>query len=220
MTLNIGNKSEYTFQNKLGLLAHEYGHYLFGMTHNFELRGCGGIAQRGLGLMPTWAGSLAMNPQEKYLLGYTTYTDIFYDQSGPLPDFQTSHTSYRIPIPLFINGVANTTPDEFFVIANHQKDKIYEHTRSTGIYIYHVKSNYYGHNHMDMITADGLWQWSVKDWITPEGLGGPADWYCQNESSYPPPTKLPITKILGVDRINGRDELQEVVRAQYLEPGP
>ena len=219
MTLDIGGKSDYTFENKIGLLAHEYGHYLFGAGHNFELAACSGTAQRGLGLMPAWAGSLAMNPQEKYLLGYTTYTDIFYNQTGSLSDYQTSHASYRIPIPLYINGVPNINPDEFFVIANHQKNTLYEQTKATGIYIYHVKSNYYGHNHMDMISADGLWQWSVVNWGATNGLGGSADWYCKNGSDAPAPTKYPRIKKLNVDRTNGRDELQNVIIAQYLEPG-
>jgi hypothetical protein len=220
MTLDIGGKSDYTFENKLGLLAHEYGHYLYGAYHNFELAACSGTAQRGLGLMPAWAGSLAMNPQEKYLLGYTTYSDIFYDQTGQLSDFQSTGYSYRIPIPVLVNGVPNINPSEFFVIANHQKITTYEQTKSTGIYIYHVKNNYYGQNHMDMIAADGLWEWSVIDWITPVGLGGSGDWYCVNYPDRTDPAKLPITKRLSVDRVNGRDELQEVVRAQYLQPGP
>jgi M6 family metalloprotease-like protein len=221
MTLDIGGRSDYTFENKIGLLAHEYGHYLYDGGHNFENSGCGGYAQRGLGLMNSGSGgTLAMNPQEKYLLGYTTYTDIFYNQTGSLSDYQTSHASYRIPIPLFINGVPNYNPDEFFVIANHQKNSIYEFTKTKGIYIYHVKSNYYSGNHMDMITADGLWQWSVANWITPEGLGGSSDWYCVNFPDRTGPTKLPIPQRLSVDRANGRDELQEVVRAQYLQPGP
>lgn len=45
MTVDIGGKSDYTFENKIGLLAHEYGHYLFGSGHNFELAACGGTVQ-------------------------------------------------------------------------------------------------------------------------------------------------------------------------------
>lgn len=220
MTLDIGGKSDYTFENKLGLLAHEYGHYLFGGGHNFALANCSGTAQRGLGLMPAWAGSLAMNPQEKYLLGYTTYSDIFYDQTGQLSDFQSTGSAYRIPIPLLLNGVPNINPNEFFIVANHQKSNIYEQTKSTGIYIYHVKSNYYSNNHMDMISADGLWQWALVSWGGTNGLGGSADWYCKNGSNAPAPTKYPRIKKLSVDRANGRDELQEVISLQYLEPGP
>ena len=220
MTLDIGGKSDYTFENKLGLLAHEYGHYLFGGGHNFALANCSGTAQRGLGLMPAWAGSLAMNPQEKYLLGYTTYSDIFYDQTGQLSDFQSTGSAYRIPIPLLLNGVPNINPNEFFIVANHQKSNIYEQTKSTGIYIYHVKSNYYSNNHMDMISADGLWQWALVSWGGTNGLGGSADWYCKNGSNAPAPTKYPRIKKLSVDRVNGRDELQEVISLQYLEPGP
>lgn len=220
MTLDIGGKSDYTFQNKLGLLAHEYGHYLFGAGHNFELAACSGTAQRGLGLMPAWAGSLAMNPHEKYLLGYTTYTDIFYDQTGALSDYQNSHVSYRIPIPVFNNGVPNYNPTEFYIIANHQKNSVYELTKATGIYVYHVKNINYGQNHMDMVAADGLWQWSVLNWVTPVGSGGPADWFCKNGNVSPQPTKLPIPIRISVDRVNGRDELQEVVQAQYPVSGP
>ncbi|NWF90102.1 MAG: T9SS type A sorting domain-containing protein [Ignavibacteriaceae bacterium] len=70
-----------------------------------------------------------------------------------------------------------------------------------------------------MIAADGLWQWSVVDWITPVGLGGPADWDCINGRLSPDPQKLPIIKKVITDRVYGRDELQEVVRAQYPVPG-
>ena len=220
MTVNIGKKSQYTYQDKLTLLAHEYGHYLFGAGHNFESSACGGNAQRGIGLMCSDNGSLAMNPHEKYLLGYTTYTDIFYDQTGQLPDFQSTGSSFRIPIPLMINGVPNVTPNEFFIIANHQKLNSYEQTKGAGVYIYHVKYNYYGQNHMDIVTAEGLWQWAVNSWITqPVGLGGPMDWYCRNSPDRTDPSKLPAPYRLNVDRVNGRDELQEVVWAQYPVPG-
>jgi len=221
MTLNIGSKSDYTFQNKIGLLAHEYGHYLLGGGHSFEnTYACGGTAQRGLGVMNSGSGgTLAMNPQEKYLLGYTTYSDIFYNQSGTLPDYQSTGTAYRIPIPLFVNGNPNINPDEFFIIANHQKLSVYEFTKTTGIYIYHVKSNFYGHNHMDMITADGLWQYTVSHWIDPRpyDLGGSADWACSNWPNNP--FLLPVPKKSTVDRVNGRDDLQEVVRVQYPHDG-
>lgn len=217
MTLNIGGNGNYTFQNKLGLLAHEYGHYLYGGYHNFEnnyyLFMPDGTIQRGLALMnANSGGGLAMNPQEKYLLGYTTYSDIFYDQAGTLPDFNTTGTVYRIPIPTHINGKPNTTPDEFFAIANHQKVSPYEIRDNKGIYVYHIKSNYYGHNHIDMVTADGLWQWQVVNWTSNPSVWNPANWARYNSA---PPAYLPNVKHLSVDRINGRDELQEVVYAQY-----
>jgi len=218
MTLNIGGNSNYTFQNKIGLLAHEYGHYLYGDYHNFENNYywfmLDGTIQRGLALMnANSGGGLSMNPQEKYLLGYTTYSDIFYDQAGTLPDFNSTGTVYRIPIPTHINGQPNTTPDEFFAIANHQKVSPYEIRSNKGIYIYHIKSNYYGHNHIDMVTADGLRQWQVVNWVPrPSGYGSPANWARYNSS---PPALFPAIKPLSVDRVNGRDELQEVVYAQY-----
>ena len=187
MTLNIGGKSDYTFQSKIGLLAHEYGHYLYGGYHNFENNYYpfmpDGTIQRGLALMnANSGGGLAMNPQEKYLLGYTTYSDIFYDQAGTLPDFNTTGTVYRIPIPTHINGQPNTTPDEFFAIANHQKVSPYEIRDNKGIYIYHIKSNYYGHNHIDMVTADGLWQWQVVNWSSNPSVWNPANWARYNSS--------------------------------------
>lgn len=218
MTLNIGHRSNYTFQNQLGLLAHEYGHYLYGDFHSFEnyyyFFMPDGTIQRGLALMnASGGGGLIMNPQEKYLLGYTTYSDIFYDQSGTLPDFNSTGTVHRIPIPTHIEGQPNTTPDEFFAIANHQKISPYEKLLNKGIYIYHIKSNYYGHNHIDMVTADGLWQWSVVDWVPrPSGYGSPPNWGRYNSN---PPELFPAIDRISVDRINGRDELQEVVYAQY-----
>ena len=219
MTLNIGGKGIYNFENQIGLLAHEYGHYLYGGYHNFENFYYwfmdNGTIQRGLALMnAAGGGGLAMNPQEKYLLGYATYTNIYSDQAGTLPDFNTTGTMYRIPIPVYENGSPNLNPTEFFAIANHQKISPYEYRRNKGIWVYHVKNKDYGHNHMDMITADGTWDWVVESWIPrPNGYGSPANWARYHGNN--PPALFPAIGRLGADRINGRDELQEVVQAQY-----
>ena len=106
MTVNAGRKinsdgtHNYSYRDvTLWILAHEYGHYLWGSGHDFEGAYCEAAARRGLGLMAcAYYGPLAMNPYEKYLLGYTTYTDIFYDQQGTLGDYLTNGNSYRIPI--------------------------------------------------------------------------------------------------------------------------
>ncbi len=219
MTLNIGGKSDYTFENKIGLLAHEYGHYLYGGNHNFEnfyySNGDAGNVQRGLALMNAGGGGgLTMNPQEKYLLGYTTYSDIFSDQAGTLPDYNSTDTVYRIPIPLYVNGSPNLDPTEFFAIANHQKISPYELGQNKGIWVYHIKSINYGKNHMDMLVANGNWDWQIANWVTrPSGYGSPPHWYWVHGNN--PPALFPAIDRLATDRINGRDELQEVIYAQY-----
>lgn len=219
MTVKIGGNHNYTFPNKIGLLAHEYGHYLYGANHDFENNYYSGMPdgtiERGLGLMnANSGGGLSMNPEEKYLLGYTTYSDIFYDQSGTLPDFITTGASYRFPIPTFINGEPNADPSEFIVIANHQAISVYDIKEHPGIYVYHVKNKNYGMNQIDMITADGLWQCQVLDWVPrPNGYGSPPNWYRYHGNN--PPALFPCIARNIVDRVNGRDQLQEVVYAQY-----
>jgi hypothetical protein len=219
MTLDIGGKSDYTFESKIGLLAHEYGHYLFDGGHNFENFYYGnqyaGYVQRGLALMNAGGGGgFAMNPQEKYILGYTTYTDIFSDQTGTLPDYNTTGTVYRIPIPLYINGSPNMDPTEFFAVANHQKISPYERGQNTGIWVYHIKNKNYSENHMDMLVANGNWDWQIANWVTrPSGYGSPPHWYWIHGNN--PPALFPAIDRLATDRINGRDELQEVIYAQY-----
>jgi len=219
MTLNIGKNGNYSYNNNLlGLLAHEYGHYAIDANHDFEpYYGLPGTRQRGIGLMPGWAGTLAMNPYEKYLLGYTTYSDVFYNQTGSLSDFQENGICYRIPIPLKNpDGTNNNNPSEYFLIANHQKKSYYEQTRGKGLYIYHVKNKTYSTNNMDVISADGLWQWKIEKWVQrPNGIGGPVDYINKNAPGTPLTPKLPYIVRDKVDRINGRDELQELIYAPY-----
>ncbi len=217
MTLNFGKGGNFNFQNKLGILAHEYGHYLLGENHNFEPEfGSYGTQQRGIGLMPGNWETLAMNPQEKFLAGYINFIDIFEDQTGELPDFQTTGKAFRIPVPMFINGKPNTNPDEYFIVANHQKKSIYENIKGTGIYIYHVKTKRYGQNHIDIVCADGLWQWKIEKWVKrPEGIGGPINFYILNPKTIPLTENLPYLVHDKVDRIKGRDELELLLLAPY-----
>lgn len=221
MTVNVGKKGDYSYENKIILLAHEFGHYLLGESHNFEPEfGGKGDRQRGIGLMPGDAGTSAMNPQEKYLLGYINFVDVFENMEGTLPDFQQTGKAYRIPIPLQINGNPNTNPNEYFIVANHQKLSQYENTKGKGIFIYHVKNKPYGHNHIDLVCADGLWQWKAVKWLKrPEGIGGPVDWVVQNGRNAPFSEKMPVIIHDYVDRINGRDELQEILLAKNEDKG-
>ncbi len=221
MTLNIGKNGNYNFEDQLGLLAHEYGHYLFGGDHNFEVHWCplrSGLNQRGAGLMPTGGGSLAMNPHEMYLLGYRSYSDIFYNQSDNISDYHTGGSAFRIPIPILDPlGNPNSNPDEFFIIANHQKNSIYDKNKGKGILVYHVKSKAYGRNHMDIVCADGLWDWIVYSWAPrPTGIGGPVDWEKVHPFG-PLSSHLPILTKNAVNRVGGRDELQEMVYAYFSD---
>jgi tetratricopeptide (TPR) repeat protein len=222
MTLNMGKSHNYRLQGKtLWVLAHEYGHYLWGSSHDFEERACDGYAKRGMGLMnAAYMGRLGINPQEKYLLGYTTYTDLFYDQQGTLGDYLTTGNSYRIPIPLYINGIPNINPSEFFVIANYESvslGSIYNSATADGIYIYHVTSSDYRMNCMSMVDADGLYQWEVTGWQAVTGLGGSSDWHCVYGENVQP-SYLPKIRKVSVDKINGRNVIQPVVSARYLNP--
>ena len=232
MTVNAGRKQNpngtniYSYTDRtLWILVHEYGHYLFGSAHDFDGNACGPNARRGLGLMAcAYYGPLAMNPYEKYLLGYTIYADIFYDLQGTLGDYLQTGSSYRIPIPLFINGNANTNPYEYYIIANHQSNSLgsrykSSYTNADGIYIYHVLYPEYGPNTISMVDADGLYQWAVSGWQTAVGLGGPRDWRCVNLFSGDP-SYLPKIKKVTVDKLNGRYVLQPVISVPYQGSGP
>ncbi|KAB2848533.1 MAG: hypothetical protein F9K42_08655, partial [Ignavibacterium sp.] len=206
MTINTGAKGSYTYEDKIGLLAHEYGHYLFGGGHNFEPYGLSrGTRQFGIGLMPGGHGTLAMNPHEKYLLGYLNYQEVSNTSAVPLelPDFISSNIAYKLTI----------STNEYFVVANHQKTNIYDKVRYPGVYVYHVKSEAYGSNHMDIECADGLWDWTATGWVENTQGWGATD-YCglNNCRTNGPPDMLPILERTNINRTSGRDELQEDFR--------
>ena len=222
MTINIGKRHDYAWSStKLSLIAHEYGHYLIGMVHDYSVNygeHIRGEARRGLGLMDCGAGTadgVVMNPWEKYLLGYITYTDIFYDQTGTLSDFNTTGQVYRFPIPTLVNGQPNLNPNEYFLVANHQRISAYETLQQSGVTVYHVLDKNLTNNNMRVLPADGLWHWKVTSWVPrPAGYGSPVDWY----EYHVPNTAPDLYAVLSHDYsdiYSGKNQLEQAAFITY-----
>ena len=158
-------KSEYT----LPILAHEYGHYLFGYNHG----NTGGIM----------SGSYAsLSAVERERLDYITYQNCTQNNfSITLEDFVEYGDVLRIP-----NPITNQNSTTFFLVENHQKlskyDQIirggsigggYDYTDTgSGIYVWLVKNGnaaipsvYY-----EAVTADGRWDWTYDGDYSGPGL--------------------------------------------------
>ncbi len=154
---------------KLGLLAHEFGHYLWGGIHpTIENLGIMG----GTGLAP--------NSVERERMGWLQFTDII-EPNISIPDFVTQNTALRIPL----NGT-----EEYFAIENRQQLSMYDdmHDR-TGIYITHVTgASSSNMGIMDLECADGEQLWFISELIQ-----NPYNTACDmmaiwtNNGPYPPP---------------------------------
>ena len=192
LTIKKGIKSlAYT----LPILAHEYGHYLFGYNHG----NTGGIM----------SGSYSLSAVERERLGYIAYTNCTQDNfTLTLEDFITSGDVLRIPIP-----ITNPNSTTFFLVENHQilskYDQIvrggpigggYNYTDiGSGIYVWLVKNgdspissvNY------EAVTADGRWDWAYDG----DYYAGPG-WY----TGKPYEGYLPKTKRIAVNRNTGKTD--------------
>lgn len=141
----------------LGLMAHEYGHYLYGSGHTNYSGIMGGR-------------TYAMNGWER----------IRVDQIQPIPasgngneyilgDFIETGNVLKIPIP--INNPNSTT---YFLVENHQRTSSYDHIvrggpinggydytgLGKGIYVYLIKNgNSYPAVNFEMLVADGYFDW-------------------------------------------------------------
>ncbi len=195
LTIKKGIKSlAYT----LPILAHEYGHLLFGAGHG----NTGGIM----------SGSYSLSAVERERLGHIAYTNCTQNNfSLTLKDFITDGDVLRIPVP-----ITNQNSSTFFLVENHQKvskyDQIirggsigggYDYTDTgSGIYVWLVKNgnsaipsvNY------EAVTADGRWDWTYDG----DYYAGPG-WY----PGRPWEGYLPKTKKSTVNRNTGKTDKKE-----------
>ena len=179
----------------LGLMAHEYGHYLFEAGHpNYS-----GIMGGNTYAMNGWERIrvdqiqpiLASGNGNEYILG----------------DFIETGNVLKIPIP--INNPNSTT---YFLVENHQRTSSYDHIvrggsinggydytgLGKGIYVYLIKNgnNYPGVN-FEMLVADGYFDWTyVGDfWAGPGwNVGKPYEGW------------LPKTTRIAVNRNTGKND--------------
>lgn len=183
----------------LPILAHEYGHYLFGYNHG----NTGGIM----------SGSYAFHAVERERLGYISYTNCTQNNfADTLKDFIEYGDVLKIPIP-----ITNPNSTTFFLVENHQKlskyDQIirggsigggYDYTGTgSGIYVWLVKnggnspiSNVY----YEAVTADGRWDWTYVD----DYYAGPGWYVGKSYEGY-----LPKTKREAVNRNTGKTDKKE-----------
>ena len=195
LTVKKGIKSlTYT----LPILAHEYGHYLFGYNHG----NTGGIM----------SGSYALSAVERERLGHIAYTNCTQNNfTLTLEDFIMNGDVLRIPIP-----ITNPNSTTFFLVENHQKlskyDQIirggsigggYDYTDTgSGIYVWLVKNGnsaipsvYY-----EAVTADGRWDWAYEG----DYYAGPGWYVGKTYEGY-----LPKTIRTAVNRNTGKTDKKE-----------
>jgi len=137
LTIKKGIQSlEYT----LPILAHEYGHYLYGGGHG----NTGGIM----------SGNYTLSAVERERLGYIAYTNCIQNNfTVSLKDFIIDGDVLRIPIP-----ITNTNSTTFFLVENHRKLSKYDQIIRGG-------SIGGGYNYTDF--GSGIYVWLVKNDLTP-----------------------------------------------------
>jgi M6 family metalloprotease-like protein len=188
------------YHELLHVLAHEYGHFLFGAGHS----NTAGVMSQGP------HSSFSFNAVERERLGYIAYTNCTQDNfTITLEDFITHGDILRIPIP-----ITDQNSSTFFLVENHQRlsnhDQIirggplngqYNFTTDigSGIYIWLVENGDSPIRQVqyEAVTADGRWDWLYDG----DYYVGPG-WYVDK----PYEGYIPQTKRNAVNRHNGKSE--------------
>ncbi|HMQ70632.1 MAG TPA: hypothetical protein PKA90_16745 [Ignavibacteria bacterium] len=172
---NLGNPVQpHSYNRFLGILIHEYGHYLYG-PHS------------SIGIMTSRGGNsihdLFYSPFEKYKLGYIEPTLVNFSQ-------QSSYSINDISSRTSNNNVLKVpiSSNEYFLIENRRKVSkwdvkmlgdtahldMFRNTSNygKGVYIYHHRSTDLGYpGDQDQECADGIWNWvesgsAIPDWTS------------------------------------------------------
>ena len=130
------------------VLAHEFGHFLFGAGHIENVT--------NLALMtggPVWNASRGMHSWEREKLDWIDYIDIPTDKNSAIiaKDYITNGEAYRIKL----------SDSEWYVIENHQKISDNDWAQDKGIYIYHIKNPKHFPPKVTVKCADGNWDFKV-----------------------------------------------------------
>lgn len=138
------NGRDYT----LYVAAHEMGHYLLGGNHITDAANlCLMSAQ-----IPVWSGSKGMHSWERQKLGWINYTDKSTDGSVTMSDYMTADQVYRVPI----------SSSEYFLIENRKKISPHDKAGDTGFYFYRVTGASSFPPMIDVLCADGNWDFSIN----------------------------------------------------------
>ena len=137
------NGRDYT----LYVAAHEMGHYLLGGGHISNVS--------NLALMtggPVWNASRGMHSWERQKLGWINYTNKSTDGSVTMSDYMTVDQVYRVPI----------SSTEYFLIENRKKISPHDKAGDTGFYFYRITSASSFPPTIDVLCADGNWNFSIN----------------------------------------------------------
>jgi len=137
------NGRDYT----LYVAAHELGHYLLGGNHiNYASNLC---LMSGY---PVWNSSRGMHSWERQKLGWINYTNKSTDGSVTMSDYLTADQVYRVPI----------SSTEYFLIENRKKISPHDKAGDTGFYFYRVTGATSFPPTIDVLCADGNWDFSIN----------------------------------------------------------
>lgn len=192
ITVRTGFSGHYKLIN---ILAHEYGHYLFGGYHwNYS------------GIMG--GGTYALNGWERERLGYIAHTNVTQNNfTVTLSDFIKYGDILRIPIP-----ITDQNSSTYFLVENHQRESSYDQimrggsinggynfntSLGSGIYVWLVEYGNFSIPEFYAFTADGKWNWQYDG----DYYAGPG-WYVGE----PWEGYLPKTKRQAVNRHLGKSD--------------
>ena len=165
---------------------HEFGHYLEGGNDQH-------VGYGFWGLLSGWGiKSYVANAFERYRLGWINLNTIQASpnqtiQNATLPDYLTTGVAYRL--------VIDAASNQYFYIENHQNHNRWKYPNATiedGIYILRQDGTGGDNTFIQLIPADGRWNWTVNQ-LTPNPWGA---------------GDLPVFKKLTADRVNGYHDLQ------------
>lgn len=167
---------------------HEFGHYLQGGNDQH-------VGYGFWGLLSGWGiKSYIANSFERYRLGWINLntikaSSILTIQNATLPDFISTGIAYRF--------VIDSASSQYFYIENHQNHTRWKYSDATiedGIYILRQDGAKGDNTFIQLVPADGRWEWVVNQ-LTPNPWGS---------------GDLPVFKKLNVDRVNGYHDLQYI----------
>lgn len=189
------------------LLAHEYGHFLFGSVHFGPLAGTN-LMHDGPSYLPG-----GMDAYERSQLGYITLNTISSNQTINLGDYYSTGSAIKVPIP----GSSN----EYFIVENRSISNIYDKSPTHGVYIYHVDGD--SRDNTELLSPNGFYDYAVDNnnqvyKTTPDPVSG-ASWLETirvGNQTY----RYPYTvNSIGRDVVNGNPgDAYNVGYAQILSP--